>query len=46
MTKGPCPHCGKRFTSLEIHLGKLRKNDIQAETMRRVQEQIKRHKPK
>jgi len=46
MTKGLCPHCGKSFKSLEIHLGKNRDKDVQAETMRRVQEQLKSQRSK
>jgi hypothetical protein len=41
MTEGLCPHCGKWFESLEIHLGKHRSSDLEAETMRRTQEQQK-----
>jgi hypothetical protein len=41
MTEGLCPHCGEWFRSLEIHLGKCRRNDPAVETMRRIQEQQK-----
>jgi hypothetical protein len=41
MTEGLCPHCGEWFKSIEKHLGKLRKDDDEVETMRRMQEQQK-----
>jgi len=41
MTEGLCPHCGKWFRSLEIHLGKCRGNDLEVETMRKIEEQQK-----
>jgi len=41
MTEGQCPHCGKYFKSLEKHLGAHRKDSLEAETMRRIQEQNK-----
>jgi len=46
MAKGICPHCGKWFKSIEIHLGKCGNNDIQAKTMRKIQKQIKNSKPR
>ena len=41
MTEGLCPQCGKWFNNLEIHLGKHRVADQEAETMRRIQEDQK-----
>jgi hypothetical protein len=41
MTEGFCPECGEWFRSIEKHLGKHRKSDLTAETMRRVQESLK-----
>jgi len=41
MTAGFCPRCGKWFKSLEIHAGMHRDEDIEYETIRRIQEQQK-----
>jgi len=41
MTKGLCPHCGKWFKSLEIHLGKHQDSNAEAKHMRRIQKLLK-----
>ncbi len=41
MTEGLCPHCGKWFRNIEIHLGKHRGSNPQAELMREIEEQQK-----
>ena len=42
MTEGLCPHCGKWFKSLEIHLGKC--SESGPKTMREIQKMLKKPK--